>query len=248
MDNNGYITLSDLKLACQRRDIPMSDVDCLALMTKLDPTKQGSVDVSEFTRAIAEQSPSFLDQLERVIVGVSREGGTAYKAYTDLATPSTSTKSDIPSGQRIVSVADAMKAKIDSIRPCSGRLDAFYHGLSVPKRSLPWADSTWHTVEAFPGNNPQYLTDRGRHTTMNRILGLYGHQDISVAHMADRYNKQAREDAVFHRLRTRAASLDRLAQQRERASDELDLRRIAFASANLVDYHDRVGGKVCHVV
>ena len=217
-------------------------------MTKLDPSKQGSVNLGEFTRLISEPNPSFLDQLQRTIVGVTRDGGTVYKSHAELMSPSTTGRSSLPSGHRVVSITDAIQNNTNSLRARSGRLDAFYHGLNVPKRNLPWADDTRYITEPFDYVNPHYLTDRGRHTTVNRATSVGASPDWSIPQVMDRYRKDCKDDFQRTLAQRRSQLVDGAAKHRENAYEALDLRRVAYRSANIADYHERDNGRVCHVV
>jgi hypothetical protein len=200
--------------------------------------------------AVSSATPgNLLDQIQRTLVGVTRDGGAVYKNHNPLMTASTTSKSTstLPSGMRVVSVLDSIQAKKNSLRAPSGRLDNFYRGLAVPMRNVPWVEDTTDTVVPGKHRNPQYYSDRSRHTTVNRALSINSVPDLSVPHVADKLRSQARRDFnknAFRELSRQQSQRNRL---RERISSDLDFRRVAFKSACIADYHDRVKGKVCHV-
>ena len=165
-----------------------------------------------------------------------------YKKHNPLLTASTTSKSTstIPSGMRVVSVIDSIQAKLKSLRAPSGRLDHFYHGLSVPMRNVPWTEETSDTVVPGKHGNPQYLSDRSRHTTVNRALSINSVPDMSIPHVADNYRKQAKQNFKKSAYREVSRQQSQRNRVRERISSDLDFRRVAFKSACIADYHDRV--------
>ena len=195
---------------------------------------------------------SLLDQMQRSVVGVTRDGGTVYKGYMDLHTSTTTGKSasstSLGSGYKVVSVAGAIRARMNSLRGPSGRLDCFYRDLNVPKRNVPWSEYTEHTTVPINVNsNPQYLSDRSRHTTVNRAMGVNSVPDLSIPHVADKFRREASDHfkkAGFREFANQQVTRNKL---RERAGAELDQRRVAFKTAVLSDYCDRVNGRFCHV-
>lgn len=195
---------------------------------------------------------TFLDQMQRTIIGVTRDGGTVYKHHSSLNTSTTSGKStshsNIASGMRVVSIPDAVESRIKSLRAPSERLDRLYHGLAVPMRNVPWTEDNRHTVEPFGQANPQYLTDRARHTTMSRALSVGAFPDMSVPQIADRFNKCMKSQFNHTKYRERSREVTARAKRRNYAGDDLDLRRVAYKSAFIRDYYQRVNGKFCHVV
>merc|ERR1719262_624314 len=50
IDNDGFISLSDLRSACEKYKIPNHSADLHALFSELDKYDAGSVDIGEFTR------------------------------------------------------------------------------------------------------------------------------------------------------------------------------------------------------
>lgn len=200
----------------------------------------------------SNRNPILLDQMQRTIIGLTRDSGTVWKNHIDLNTSTTSSKStsqsNIASGMRVVSIHDAVGAGMKSLRAPSWRVDRFYKGLTVPMRNLPWMEDNRETVEPFSVDNPQYLTDRARHTTMNRAQSVGAFPDMSVPQVADRFNKSMKNDFKQTKYRERCRELEARAKRRNHACDDLDLRRVAYKSAFLRDYYDRVNGKYCHVV
>jgi hypothetical protein len=189
--------------------------------------------------------------MQRTLIGVTRDGGTVYKNYADLKSAKTTSHStsagSVPSAHKLISVSEGIQMRMKSLEAPSGRLEYFYHGLHVPKRNVPWSEITEHTTVPFSHMNPQYFSDISRHTTVNRCLGIDGVPDMSIAHVADKYRKVAGE--LFNKTvyRDNAVQQSHRNKLRERIAADLDMKRVAFKSAALEDYHDRVNGKVCHV-
>eukprot|EP00928_Gymnodinium_smaydae_P071575 TRINITY_DN55124_c0_g1_i1.p1 TRINITY_DN55124_c0_g1~~TRINITY_DN55124_c0_g1_i1.p1 ORF type:complete len:1083 (+),score=202.55 TRINITY_DN55124_c0_g1_i1:131-3250(+) len=74
-DNDGFITLSDLKNACEKYKIPHQSQDLHAMFSELDRADDGSVDIGEFTRNFDVFQGSLLDNMQKPIKGVYHEGG-----------------------------------------------------------------------------------------------------------------------------------------------------------------------------
>ena len=196
----------------------------------------------------ATPSGNLLDQMQRTIVGVTRDGGTVYKNHATIRTASTTgSSSAIPSGLRVWSVTDAIQAKMRSFRGPSGRLEHFHHGLSVPMRNIPWVEETDHTVVPSNHKNPQYFSDRSRHTTINRALSLGSVPDISVAHVADQLRRDLSRNYNKTCFREASHQQSHRNKARERIGADLDFKRVAYKAACIADYHSRVNSKVCHV-
>jgi len=246
-DADGFITYTDLIRVVREKDLPLDEQDCRSLMAKLDKDKTGSVNLGEFLRSISEKQPSFLDQLSRTIVGVKRGGGTVYRQVDPQNGCTTRSQSTTTSS--ILSITGAIQGQMRTFRPRSGRLDNLYDGLVVPHRNLPWEDYTRHTVQPCPWipGNPQIMTDRARHITTSMAFGTDFVCDPSLPIREDKVARDRRE--LFNRTMYRSNSVEasRLASQRDKVADELDQRRLAYKSASIMDYHDRVGGKYCHV-
>ena len=193
-----------------------------------------------------------MDQMQRSVVGVTRDGGTVYKSYMDLNTSTTTGKSaastSLGSGYKLISVADAIQARISSLRGPSGRLDYFYRDLNAPKRNVPWSEYTEHTTVPINVNcNPHYLSNRSRHTTVNRAMSVNSVPDLSIPHVADKFRREASDHfkkTGFRELANQQVTRNKL---RERAGAEIDQRRVAYKTAVLTDYCDRVNGRFCHV-
>ncbi len=194
---------------------------------------------------------SLLDQMQRTLIGVTRDGGAVYKYHADLKSAKTTGHStsagSVPSGHKLISITDGIRMRMKSLQAPSGRLEYFYHGLHVPKRNVPWSEFTEHTTVPFGHGNPQFYSDISRHTTVNRCLGIDGMPDMSIPHVADKYRKVAGE--LFNKTvyRDNALQQSHRNKLRERIGADLDMKRVAFKSAAIEDYHDRVNGKVCHV-
>eukprot|EP00913_Durusdinium_trenchii_P030247 g28337.t1 len=77
-DNDGYLSLSDLRSACEKFKIPNSSADLHALFSLLDKNDQGAVDIGEFTRNYQVHQGSLLDSMMRPIKSVKHEGGIEY--------------------------------------------------------------------------------------------------------------------------------------------------------------------------
>ena len=202
--------------------------------------------------AVSSNRGNMLDRMQRTIIGVTRDGGTVYKDHNVVSSASTTSKSSststVASGHRVISVTDAIQARINSLRAPSGRLDNLYHGLRIPSRVAPWADDTRHTVEPHEFRNPQYMSDRTRHTTVNRAMSVNACGDLSIPHVADKQRRYASRRFNISTYRKFSRGQDIRANLREDISRELDMRRVAYKTACVADYHDRVGGKYCHVI
>jgi Ca2+-binding EF-hand superfamily protein len=74
-DNDGFISLSDLRSACEKYKVPNTSADLHALFTALDNEDKGSVEIGEFTRNYAVHSGSMLDNMQKPIRAVFHEGG-----------------------------------------------------------------------------------------------------------------------------------------------------------------------------
>lgn len=194
---------------------------------------------------------NLLDQMQRTLIGVTRDGGTVYKNHADLRSGKTTGHStsvgSATSGHKVISVSSGVRMRMKPLQAPSGRLEHFYHGLHVPKRNVPWSEFTEHTIVPFNHRNPQYCSDMSRHTTVNRCLGLDGVPDMSIPHVADKYRKVASDFFNKTVYRDNAHEQSYRNKLRERIGTDLDIKRVAFKSAVMADYHDRVNGKVCHV-
>jgi len=78
MDGDGYITLSDLRGACEKYKVPNSSADLHAFFSELDIDDKGSVDIGEFTRNYQIKQGSLLDNMAKPIQAVYHEGGVQY--------------------------------------------------------------------------------------------------------------------------------------------------------------------------
>jgi len=74
-DNDGYISISDLRTACEKYKIPNTSADLHALFTALDKGDHGSVNIGEFTRNYEIHQGSMLDNMQKPIRAVFHEGG-----------------------------------------------------------------------------------------------------------------------------------------------------------------------------
>jgi Ca2+-binding EF-hand superfamily protein len=74
-DNDGYITLSDLKNACEKFKIPHQSPDLHAMFSEIDRHDEGSINIGEFTRNFEVFQGSLLDNMQKPIKAVYHEGG-----------------------------------------------------------------------------------------------------------------------------------------------------------------------------
>jgi len=74
-DNDGFITLSDLKSALEKHKVPHMSPDLHAMFSELDKKDQGSVDIGEFTRNFEVFQGSVLENMQKPIKAVYHEGG-----------------------------------------------------------------------------------------------------------------------------------------------------------------------------
>jgi len=77
-DNDGYLSISDLRSACEKFKIPNSSADLHALFSLLDKSDNGAVDIGEFTRNYQVHQGSLLDSMMRPIKSVKHEGGVEF--------------------------------------------------------------------------------------------------------------------------------------------------------------------------
>jgi hypothetical protein len=247
-DRDGYITLKDLMALARSRNLPLTEPDCRALMTKLDLKRAGSVDLGEFIRSLSKPEQCLLDQIQRTVVGVKRGGGTVYRNNTSETASQVSTRST-STATSTLSITGAIQGKMQSLRASSGRLNNFYDGLTVPHRNLPWDEDTSHTVQPLPwiGNNPQVMSDRGRHTTTKKGFEIGAFRDLAVPQFEDKERRRQLEEYKRTTYRDNREYSSKMASAREKAANELDLRRTAYSSASIMDYHNRVGRPFCHV-
>jgi hypothetical protein len=165
-----------------------------------------------------------------------------------LSASTTGRSSGLPSGRRILSVGEAINSKMETLRGKSARLDHFYRGLDIPMRNLPWDEDTRHTVEPFPFNNPHYLTERRRVQSFSRSCSIGADTDLDIPHNADRLRNTLKRDQSISRLKALNASLSDISRAREAESYERDFQRIQHKSRAISAYHQRVNGRVCHVL
>jgi len=78
MDGDGYITLSDLRSACEKYKVPNTSADLHAIFSELDRDDRGSIDIGEFTRNYQLKQGSLLDGMAKPIRAVYHEGGVQY--------------------------------------------------------------------------------------------------------------------------------------------------------------------------
>jgi Ca2+-binding EF-hand superfamily protein len=75
IDNDGFISISDLRSAFEKFKVPNSSADLHAVFTALDKHDHGSVDIGEFTRNYTIHQGSMLDNMQKPIKAVYHEGG-----------------------------------------------------------------------------------------------------------------------------------------------------------------------------
>merc|ERR1719359_1694946 len=75
IDNDGFISLSDLQSAFEKYKIPATDADLHAAFTCLDKHDQGSINIGEFTRNYEIHQGNVLDNMQKPIRSVYHEGG-----------------------------------------------------------------------------------------------------------------------------------------------------------------------------
>lgn len=221
-DNDGYITAADLIELKDSRGLSLDDFDCRALMTKLDKARTGSVNISEFMETLCDKGRSFLDQLQRTIVGVSREGGTVYKNHYESTGRSTTDRS-------FRDISDVICSGVDKFRPPVGAVDHFYHNLLIPHRNVPWYEDNRHTVEpaSWIPLNAQSVTQ-------------YPFDE-------DRMRRLAHREFRNTICRQHSAGVDSRARVLEEKIRETDMNRVCFKSAQIADYHQRLQRPICHV-
>jgi len=78
IDNDGYLTLSDLKTACEKYKIPHTSADLHAGFSELDKKDSGSVHIGEFTRNYAVHDGNIMDNMQKPVKAVYHEGGVQY--------------------------------------------------------------------------------------------------------------------------------------------------------------------------
>mmetsp|Transcript_24213 Transcript_24213/g.43816 ORF Transcript_24213/g.43816 Transcript_24213/m.43816 type:complete len:1047 (+) Transcript_24213:120-3260(+) len=77
-DNDGYLSISDLRSACERFKIPNTSADLHALFSLLDKEDKGSIDIGEFTRNYEVHQGSLLDAMQKPVKSVYHEGGIEF--------------------------------------------------------------------------------------------------------------------------------------------------------------------------
>merc|ERR1719253_611454 len=75
VDNDGFISMSDLQSAFERYKIPHTSADLHAAFTALDKQDHGSINIGEFTRNYEVHQGSLLDKMQMPIRSVYHEGG-----------------------------------------------------------------------------------------------------------------------------------------------------------------------------
>merc|ERR1719498_880297 len=75
VDNDGFISISDLRTAFEKYKIPHTSADLHAAFTCLDKGDNGSVNIGEFCRNYEIHQGSMLDNMQKPIRSVYHEGG-----------------------------------------------------------------------------------------------------------------------------------------------------------------------------
>mmetsp|Transcript_5459 Transcript_5459/g.12076 ORF Transcript_5459/g.12076 Transcript_5459/m.12076 type:complete len:1023 (-) Transcript_5459:156-3224(-) len=78
MDGDGWISMSDLRSACEKYKVPHNSKDLHALFSALDVKDVGAVDIGEFTRNYEVYDGSIMDNMARPIKAVYHEGGVEH--------------------------------------------------------------------------------------------------------------------------------------------------------------------------
>jgi len=78
IDGDGFISMSDLKTACDKFKIPHTSSDLHAVFSALDKHDAGSVNIGEFTRNYEMHQGNLMDAMARPIKAVYHEGGIEY--------------------------------------------------------------------------------------------------------------------------------------------------------------------------
>lgn len=76
MDNDGYITMADLRKACVKYKVQTSEADIQAAFSELDRDDNGSVEIGEFTRNYEVNTGNLVEEMQKPIKAVYYEGGT----------------------------------------------------------------------------------------------------------------------------------------------------------------------------
>lgn len=74
-DGDGYLSMSDIRNACEKFKIPNTSADLHALFSQLDKNDKGSIEIGEFTRNYEVHQGSLLDSMMQPIKSVYHEGG-----------------------------------------------------------------------------------------------------------------------------------------------------------------------------
>jgi Ca2+-binding EF-hand superfamily protein len=75
IDNDGFISMSDMRSAFEKYKIPHSSADLHAAFTALDKNDNGSIEIGEFTRNYEIHQGSLLENMQKPIRSVYHEGG-----------------------------------------------------------------------------------------------------------------------------------------------------------------------------
>jgi len=75
IDNDGFISISDLRTAFEKFKVPNTSADLHAVFSALDKDDMGSVEIGEFTRNYEIHQGSLLENMQRPIKSVYHEGG-----------------------------------------------------------------------------------------------------------------------------------------------------------------------------
>eukprot|EP00442_Polarella_glacialis_P000893 CAMPEP_0115164636 /NCGR_PEP_ID=MMETSP0227-20121206/73140_1 /TAXON_ID=89957 /ORGANISM="Polarella glacialis, Strain CCMP 1383" /LENGTH=1027 /DNA_ID=CAMNT_0002577005 /DNA_START=24 /DNA_END=3107 /DNA_ORIENTATION=- len=81
IDNDGYLSLSDLRTTCEKFKVPHTSADLHAIFSELDKFDKGSVDIGEFTRNYEVHQGNLMDNMQKPIKQVYHEGGVEYGGF-----------------------------------------------------------------------------------------------------------------------------------------------------------------------
>jgi len=78
IDNDGFVSISDLHTACEKFKVPNTTADLHACFTALDKGDHGSINIGEFTRNYEIHQGNIMDNMQKPIKSVYHEGGIEF--------------------------------------------------------------------------------------------------------------------------------------------------------------------------
>lgn len=78
MDNDGWISLSDMRSALEKYKVPHTTADLHSLFSQLDGGDSGAVNIGVFTRNYETASGNLMDSMAKPVKAVLHEGGVQY--------------------------------------------------------------------------------------------------------------------------------------------------------------------------